>query len=320
MLSYLSRWASVALSVRSFTPTSSMSAPEASTARKKLRPMRPKPLMPTRMVTGSISSPFWSAGRRLRPAAAGSAPTVLGAAPSTSTCPADLRRASEAATARVGAARRGRPVVPAPSPYRSDPIRARATAAAPGRAAGALARQRPISTASISGVTAASVSGMPRSRARLSARASSRRIRPAIASLVSGGSASAPSSSSDACRCSSRSRPALVRWFGRLVGEDLQRPGDPGGGGHRRARRAAQVGVVEVGQPVGGGPHLAAYPALLPGQHAGVRADPGEQRGDRVAVLDHHPVDAADLALLGGDADPAGRADAAPAPTPARGR
>src|SRR3954470_20703768 len=29
-----------------------MSAPEASTARKKLRPIRPKPLMPTRMVTG----------------------------------------------------------------------------------------------------------------------------------------------------------------------------------------------------------------------------------------------------------------------------
>jgi hypothetical protein len=50
--SYLSRWASVALSVRSFTPTISMSAPDASTARKKFRPIRPKPLMPTRMVTG----------------------------------------------------------------------------------------------------------------------------------------------------------------------------------------------------------------------------------------------------------------------------
>ena len=56
MLSYLSRWASVALSVRSFTPTTSMSASDASTARKKLRPIRPKPLMPTRMVTGPISS------------------------------------------------------------------------------------------------------------------------------------------------------------------------------------------------------------------------------------------------------------------------
>jgi hypothetical protein len=53
--SYLSRWARVALSVRSLAPTSWMSAPEARTARKKLRPMRPKPLMPTRMVTGFIS-------------------------------------------------------------------------------------------------------------------------------------------------------------------------------------------------------------------------------------------------------------------------
>ena len=53
MLSYLSRCASVALSVRSLTPTTSMSAPLASAARKKLRPMRPKPLMPTRMVTAT---------------------------------------------------------------------------------------------------------------------------------------------------------------------------------------------------------------------------------------------------------------------------
>src|SRR5919112_202374 len=50
--SYLSRWARLLLSVRSLTPTTSMSAPDASAARKKLRPMRPKPLMPTRTVTG----------------------------------------------------------------------------------------------------------------------------------------------------------------------------------------------------------------------------------------------------------------------------
>src|SRR3954467_9526598 len=61
--------------------------------------------------------------------------------------------------------------------------------------------------ASISGVTADSVSGTPSSAARLSAIASSRRIRPATASLVITGSDSAPSSSSDACVCSSRSRP-----------------------------------------------------------------------------------------------------------------
>ena len=73
----------------------------------------------------------------------------------------------------------------------------------------------PESGASISGVTAASVSGTPRSAARLSASASSRRIRPATASLVIGGSASWPSSSSEACLCSSRSRPASARWSGR---------------------------------------------------------------------------------------------------------
>src|SRR5690242_20175570 len=57
MLSYLSRCASTELSVRSLTPTSWMSAPRSSAARKKLRPIRPKPLMPTRMVTRHISLP-----------------------------------------------------------------------------------------------------------------------------------------------------------------------------------------------------------------------------------------------------------------------
>ncbi|MNW62715.1 hypothetical protein D3C74_408620 [compost metagenome] len=50
-VSYFSRCASVLLSVRSLTPTISMSAPDAMMARKKLRPIRPKPLIPTRMVT-----------------------------------------------------------------------------------------------------------------------------------------------------------------------------------------------------------------------------------------------------------------------------
>ena len=35
---------------RSLTATMSMSAPDFLAARKKLRPMRPKPLIPTRMV------------------------------------------------------------------------------------------------------------------------------------------------------------------------------------------------------------------------------------------------------------------------------
>src|SRR3984885_11863793 len=46
MESYLRRWASVAGVVRSFTATNSMSGfPRA--VRKTLRPMRPKPLIPT---------------------------------------------------------------------------------------------------------------------------------------------------------------------------------------------------------------------------------------------------------------------------------
>ena len=66
--SNLSRFASEALSVRSFTPTISMSAPEARTARKKLRPMRPKPLIPTRTVmvhaslVGAFGDPVDSCG------------------------------------------------------------------------------------------------------------------------------------------------------------------------------------------------------------------------------------------------------------------
>ncbi len=50
--SYLSRWASVRLSVRSFTATHSTSpssaSPRALAARNTLRPIRPNPLIPTR--------------------------------------------------------------------------------------------------------------------------------------------------------------------------------------------------------------------------------------------------------------------------------
>ena len=54
--SYLSRWAMLLLSIRSLAATISMSAPDAWTARKKLRPMRPKPLIPTRTVTCVLPS------------------------------------------------------------------------------------------------------------------------------------------------------------------------------------------------------------------------------------------------------------------------
>ena len=54
--SYLSRWALPAGAARSLTATSSMSAPLASAARKKLRPIRPKPLIPTRTAIAFSSS------------------------------------------------------------------------------------------------------------------------------------------------------------------------------------------------------------------------------------------------------------------------
>ena len=44
--SYFNRWASVFVSVMSFTETTSKSAPCFLAARRKLRPMRPKPLIP----------------------------------------------------------------------------------------------------------------------------------------------------------------------------------------------------------------------------------------------------------------------------------
>ena len=108
--------------------------------------------------------------------------------------------------------------------------------------------------------------------------------------------------------------------LGHLVAEDLQRALHPGAGGDRGARRAAQVGVVEVGEAVGGGAHLAAHPPLLPGQHRLVRAEPGEQRADRVAVPDDDAVHAAHLAGLGGDREPAGGADQGERGLRARGR
>ena len=65
--SYLSRWASVLVSVMSFTATKSISlAPIAWAARTTLRPMRPKPLMPTRI---AIVSPSLGSLRQRSPAA-----------------------------------------------------------------------------------------------------------------------------------------------------------------------------------------------------------------------------------------------------------
>src|SRR3954471_2765195 len=96
--------------------------------------------------------------------------------------------------------------------------------------------------------------------------------------------------------------------LGSVPGEDLQGPLHAGARRHGRTGGAAQVGVVEVGQPVGRGPDLAAHAPFLPGQDGVVRAHAGQQGADRVAVADDDPVGAADLAGLGRDAETAGGA------------
>ena len=142
MLSYLSRWARVLLSVRSLAATTSMSAPETWIARYKLRPIRPKPLMPSRTVTVRSSE--------LVP-----------------------ERNPDPSRPRAGASR-------AASPPRRRPRcwgrRCPRPACRPWQAVGGCV--------------------------------------PATASLVSGGSASAPSSSRLACLCSRRSRRPRARCSG----------------------------------------------------------------------------------------------------------
>ena len=58
-VSYFSRWAMVFRSPRSFAATTSKPrSPLSSSALKKFRPIRPNPLMPTRMVTAPVSVPI----------------------------------------------------------------------------------------------------------------------------------------------------------------------------------------------------------------------------------------------------------------------
>src|SRR5256885_94926 len=130
------------------------------------------------------------------------------------------------------------------------------------------------STESISGVTAASVSGMPRSRARLSARASSRRIRPAIASLVSGGGAPAP-----------RPPPAARR-------RSPRRPPPPRRGGVRldRAARGGHGAAHARRDDVRG------QPAYRPAAYVEQAGLPGQG----LAVLDHPDDVVAALAQASG--------------------
>ena len=98
--------------------------------------------------------------------------------------------------------------------------------------------------------------------------------------------------------------PGLQEVIGGVAAEDVQGPLHAGSGGDRGASRPAQVGVVEIRQPVGGGAHLTAQPPFLPGEHALVRTQPGQHRADRIAVADDHPVGVAHLAGLRRHAQP----------------
>ncbi len=117
-------------------------------------------------------------------------------------------------------------------------------------------------TSSMSGVRLASVPGTPRSWARLSAMASRRLMRPATASLVMGGWAGWPSSSRRLA-CAGAENAGLAQVVGDLLSEDLHRAVNPRPCGDRGPGRTAQVGVVEVGEPVGRGAHLPPHPAFL---------------------------------------------------------
>ena len=179
--------------------------------------------------------------------------------------------------ASVGAALTAPPV--SVNDPRAIPAGRRPRGAAPGASWRPASERRlgALSASSMSAVTTAPCPGCRGRLARLSAMASSRRIRPATASLVIGGRPAGRAPRGwPACAPAAAGRPRR-RWSGHLLAEDLQRALDPGAGRHRRPRRAAQVGVVEVGQPVGGRAHLAAHPALLPGQHRVVGAEAGQQ-------------------------------------------
>ena len=60
------------------------------------------------------------------------------------------------------------------------------------------------------------------------------------------------------------------------VGENIQGALHPRGRGNRGTGRTAQIGIVEIGQPVGGRPNLAPHPTFLPGQTGFLGAHPDE--------------------------------------------
>src|SRR3954451_9383943 len=265
MESYLSRCAMVLRSPRSLAATISMSAVpwllRACTARKKLRPMRPNPLMPTRTVTG-WSPRCWVTG------------------------PTPERRHDATLPWRYGA------------PSAASEVRASNRWVCRSDLLG-----QHLSGETGLGVRDAELLGtlvrhrqQPPDAARDGVLREWRNVQ--LAELLEGGLLVLESQVA-----------GHLEVIGDLVGEDLQGSLHTGTRGDSGARRAPQVRVVEVREPVGRRAHLAAHPALLPGHQRLVRAEPGEQHSDGVAVADDHPVDSPDLTCLGLNPQSAGRTD-----------
>src|SRR5215218_1707396 len=264
MLSYLSRCARTSGLVRSLTATISMSWPLAAAARQKFRPMRPKPLMPTRTVTEDLH-----AARR--------GPRVRG-------CGLAHTKPYRSPTTPAPAARSGRTGAGA---YRSVRVLLREHVVGDdGFCVGDAEVLGPL-------VGHGQETPYPPGHRVLG----HRRVGPLTQLLQRG-------------LPELQAQPAgHEQVLGSVVGEDLQGPLDAGAGRDGRTRRATEVRVVEVGQPVRRGPDLAAHPPLLPGEDGVVRAHAGQQRADCVAVPDDDAVESAHLARLGRDVQPAGCAD-----------
>src|SRR5665647_869776 len=284
MESYFSRCASVLLSVRSLTATISRSTSEFWMTRYTFRPIRPKPLIATRMVT------MPSSGAPVSPA-----------------------RVICSLTDAYGGVR------------------------APGRTATSDPQMRQGYTGGRSGASGRSSSAEAETRPRQGLRTRPSDVQHVrgqvglgvgdaefLGALVGGGQQT-PDPPGDRILGQRRvgqltellqgcllvlqaQPPGPAQVVRHLVAEDLERAVHPDPRGDRGTGRPAQVGVVEVGQAVRGATHLPAHPTLLPDHHRVVRAEPGEHRADRVAVPDDHPVDAANLAGLGRDAEPTRRA------------
>ena len=94
-----------------------------------------------------------------------------------------------------------------------------------------------------------------------------------------------------------------------IFAENLKGSLDPRPSRDGCAGRSSKVRVIEVGEPVGGGPHLTAHPTLFPGQYGGVRTESGKQRPDGIAIAHDDTVGSADLATLGGHTQTPGCTD-----------